>query len=358
MINKSFIFSSILFVSSLSLSCNIHAQDNESLYHGAIAVSDQSTTSRNQAIQTMFGQTLIKVSGQSKITEHPTILKEIKAALSYATEFGFESRESETMLKVSFNEELIDQLLKENGFTLWDAERPTVMLWLVYEDENGIRQIVNEQTNNDVLAGIKSVAKTRGLPLLVPIWDLDDQLVVSSGDVWGQFEDRVATANARYQSDYMILAKVTNHGISNNVSWSVFKMGNEVDIFGQTSAKISMTGTDETPSIQQAFSQVINQSTDFFAQQYSVDTTAGDGSIVLTLTNVDSLARYADIVDYLNSIKAVEHIVLVNVKGQEYQFKIDLLGNQSAFLDLINLGSKMTSITNYDPDLVLFEWRG
>ncbi|WP_435277074.1 DUF2066 domain-containing protein [Psychrobium sp. nBUS_13] len=358
MINKSFFFLSILFVSSLSLSFNAQAQDKSSLYHGAIAVNDQSTAARNQAIQTMFGQTLIKVSGQGKITEHPTILKEIKAALSYATEFGFESGDSGSVLNVSFNEELIDRLLKDNGFTLWDAERPTVMLWLVYEDEHGIRQIVNEQSNSEVLAEIKAVAKTRGLPLLVPIWDLDDQLVVSAGDVWGQFEDKVASANARYQSDYMILAKVTNHGISNNVSWSVFKMGNEVDIFGQTSTQISMTGTDETPSIAQAFAQVINQSTDFFAQQYSVDTTAGDGSILLTLTNVDSLTRYADIIDYLNSIKAVEQIVLVKVKGQEYQFKIDLLGNESAFLDLINLGSKMASITNYDPDLVLFEWRG
>ena len=345
-------------MSSLTVSTPVQSQDTNSLYHGKIAVNDQSTTSRNQAIKTMFGQTLIKVSGQSKIAEHPTILKEIKAALSYATEFGFESVEKGTVLNVNFNEELIDGLLKDNGFTLWDAERPTVMLWFVYEDDNGVRQIVNEQVNDDVLAGIKQVAKTRGLPLLVPIWDLDDQLIVSTGDVWGQFEDKVGSANARYQSDYMILAKVTNHGISNNVSWSVFKMGNDVDVFGQTSSKISMTGTDEAPTIEEAFSQVINQSTDFFAQQYSVDTTEGDGSIVLTLTNVESLSRYADVVDYLKSIKAVEQVVLVAVKGHKYQFKIDLLGSESAFLDLINLGSKMTSITNYEPSLVLYEWRG
>ncbi|MCG7531674.1 DUF2066 domain-containing protein [Psychrobium sp. MM17-31] len=358
MFNKSVLFSSMLLAASLSVSNVALAQSNQTLYQASAPVSGQSNTARNEAIKSMFGQVLVKVSGQSKITEHPTIQQEIAKALSYASGFGFNQTASGNELAVTFNEQLIDELLKQNGFTLWDAERPSVMLWLVYEDEQGNRQILNEQSSPQLLADIKKIAKVRGLPLLVPLWDLDDQMVVSAGDVWGQFEDKVAVANARYRSDYMILGKVTNYGFSKNVSWSVFKMGSDVDIFGQTSADISMTGSDDATSLNGAFNEIINQSTDFFAKQYSVDTTAKDGDMMVTLTNIDSLRRYAQAVEYLKSIKAVEDVVLVKVKANEYSFKVQLLGSRDSFLDLINLGSKMSQIVNYDPSLVLFEWRG
>lgn len=358
MFNKSALFSSLLLATSLTLSNSAIAQSSQSLYQATAPVSDQSNTARNAAIKWMFGQVLVKVSGQSKITEHPTIQQEISKALSYASGFGFNQTDSGKELAVTFNEQLIDDLLKQNGFTLWDAERPSVMLWLVYEDEQGNRQILNEQSAPELLADIKQIAKVRGLPLLVPLWDLDDQMVVSAGDVWGQFEDKVAVANARYRSDYMILAKVTDYGFSKNVSWSVFKMGSDVDIFGQTTAEISMTGSDDATSLNAAFNEIINQSTDFFAQQYSVDTSASDGDVMVTLTNINSLQRYAEAVAYLKTIKAVENVVLVKVKANEYSFKVQLLGSRNAFLDLINLGTKMSQIMNYDQSLVLFEWRG
>ncbi|MGB0832948.1 MAG: DUF2066 domain-containing protein [Psychrobium sp.] len=358
MFNKSVLFSSMLLAASFSVPNAALAQSSQSLYHASAPISDQSNTARNEAIKSMFGQVLVKVSGQSKITDHPTIQQEIAKALSYASGYGFNQSASGSELAVTFNEQLIDELLKQNGFTLWDAERPSVMLWLVYEDEQGNRQILNEQSSPQLLADIKQIAKVRGLPLLVPLWDLDDQMVVSAGDVWGQFEDKVAIANARYRSDYMILGKVTNYGFSKNVSWSVFKMGSDVDIFGHTSAEISMTGSDDATSLNGAFKEIINQSTDFFAKQYSVDTTAKDGDLMVTLTNIDSLGRYAQAVEYLKSIKAVEDVVLVKVKANEYSFKVRLLGSRDSFLDLINLGSKMSQIVNYDPSLVLFEWRG
>ena len=345
-----------LFISLLSFDSNAYVSPD--LYSANMVVADQSTASRNSAIKEMLGLVLVKVSGQSKIAQNSQIKAALKSALSFASEFSFSDEPTGTVLSVSFNEVLIDRLLKKNGFTLWDSRRPTVMLWMVYETDDGTRTLLNSQTQEPLLDVAKQIAAVRGLPLLLPIWDLDDQLNVSVGDIWGQFDEKVAVANSRYVSDYMVLAKVTNHGISHQVSWSVFKMASSVDIFGHASSDISMTGTDETADIAQALSEIVNQSTDFFAAQYSVDTSESEGELIFTLTNVDSLTTYAKIKQYLKSIKAVEEVTLISAKSNEYRFKISLLGSTQSFLEVIGLDSKMSKITNYDPSLVLYQWRG
>lgn len=357
-VNKNYLLSMMCGFLFSIVSTNSFAGISDSLYSAEIAVTDQSQTSRNNAIREMLGQVLIKVSGQSKIAQHPEIKRTLKSALSFASEFSFADENQRTLLSVTFNETLVDKLLKDNGFTIWDARRPTVMLWMVYEDEVGARQVLSSQSDIKLLGAAKDIAAIRGLPLLLPIWDLDDQMNVSAGDIWGQFDDKVATANARYLSDYMVLAKVTGHGISQQVSWSVFKMASSLDIFGQTSSEINMTGTDEAANIEQALAQVINQSTDYFAAQYSVDTSEDEGELLFTLSNVDSLTTYANIRQYLMSIKAVEQVTLVSAKSKEYRFKISLLGNKQSFLEVIDLDRKMAKITNYDRSLVLYQWRG
>jgi len=334
-----------------------HASSLNNLYQGQMEVSDQSRRSRDKAVPVIFEQVLVKVSGQSKITLNPVIKKSLRSALSFATEFSFEIVDGAPTLTVKFNESLVDDLLKSNKITIWDVRRPSVMLWMVYEDELNARQLLSTQSIETLVSTVKKSAAKRGLPLLLPIWDLEDQMSVSTADIWGQFEDKVSIANSRYQSDFMILAKVSSHGITQQVSWSVFKMSNAVDIFGKSPSLIAMTGHDETDNIDQAIAQIISQSTDYFASQYSVDTSEDESDLSISVINVKTLTMYAKIRDYLTSIKAVDNVVLVKNQSNNYQFKIDLLGSKKSFLDIISLDKKLSRIANYDASVVLFQWQ-
>jgi len=355
-VNKNIFLAGILVCILMLANSTSQASSLNTLYHGQMPVADQSRSSRDKAVSKILEQVLIKVSGQSKIALHPQIKRSLKAALSFATEFSVDIISGNLTLTVEFNESLIDELLKSNKITIWDVRRPSVMLWMVYEDSNG-RQLLSTQSTDELVRTVKNAAAKRGMPLLLPIWDLDDQLTVSTTDIWGQFEDKVSNANARYQSDYMILAKVMSHGISQQVSWSVFKTTTDLDIFGQAPSVLAMTGNDETPNINEAIEQIIDQSTDYFASQYSVDTSEDDGDLFLSVNNVNSLSQYVKITDYLSSIKAVNEVVLVNSKSNDYRFKINLLGNRKSFLDIISLDKRLARIVNYDASLVIFQWR-
>jgi len=240
--------------------------------------------------------------------------------------------------------------------TLWGVRRPSAMLWLVYEDENGHRKLLNSQTNDELSLAAKKAADNRGLPLLLPIWDLDEQLILSIADVWGQFENKVAMANTRYLSDYMILAKVTNHGISQKVHWNVYKISS--GDFGQVVSENKMVGNDEAINIDDALHQIVGQSTDYFATQYGVDTSQDQGELFITLVNIHSLGTYVDVVNYLKSIKAVDSLMLVNNKKHKYQFRVKLIGDKQSLVDVISLGNKMMEIENDDPNQILYQWGG
>lgn len=356
LVNKNNLFNLIIALMFVMFSTQVGANNMTNLYNGKIAVNDQSQLNRNKAIEILFEQTLIKVSGQGQISQNPNIKPQMSKALSFATAFSFENKNGETYLNVKFNETLVDELLRSNGVTLWGVRRPSAMLWLVYEDENGHRKLLNSQTNDELSLAAKKAASNRGLPLLLPIWDLDEQLILSIADVWGQFENKVAIANTRYLSDYMILAKVTNHGVSQKVNWNVFKISS--DDFGQVVSKNKMVGNDEAIDIDDALLQIVGQSTDYFATQYGVDTSQEQGELFITLINIHSLETYVNVVNYLKSIKAVDSLVLVNNKMHKYQFKVKLIGDKKSLVDVISLGNKMMEIANDDPNQILYQWGG
>jgi len=356
LVNKNNLFNLAIALLLVMLSAQVNANDMTNLYNGKIAVTDQSNLSRNNAIEILFERTLIKVSGQGKISQHPNIEPQMSNALSFATSFSFNNKDGQTYLNVEFNETLVDELLRSNGVTLWGVRRPSAMLWLVYEDENGHRKLLNSQTNDELSLAAKKAADNRGLPLLLPIWDLDEQLILSIADVWGQFENKVAMANTRYLSDYMILAKVTNHGISQKVHWNVYKISS--GDFGQVVSENKMVGNDEAINIDDALHQIVGQSTDYFATQYGVDTSQDQGELFITLVNIHSLGTYVDVVNYLKSIKAVDSLMLVNNKKHKYQFRVKLIGDKQSLVDVISLGNKMMEIENDDPNQILYQWGG
>lgn len=356
LVNKNNLFNFVVALLLVLLSIQVNANNMTNLYNGKILVSDQSIVSRNQAIEILFERTLIKVSGQGKIAQHPSIKPQMEKALSFATAFSFGNENGKVYLNVAFNEKLVDELLRSNGVTLWGVRRPSAMLWLVYEDENGHRKLLNSHTNDELSLAAKTAASNRGLPLLLPIWDLDEQLILSIADVWGQFENKVAMANTRYLSDYMILAKVTNHGVSQKVNWKVYKISS--DDFGQVVSENKMIGNDEAINIDDALQQIVGQSTDYFATQYGVDTSQDKGELLITLVNIHSLETYVNVVNYLKSIKAVDSLVLVNNKKHQYQFKVKLIGDKKSLVDVISLGNKMMEIANDDPNQILYQWGG
>ena len=335
----------------------VHAKQVDGLYRAKVAVMDQSVASRDAAISILFRQVLVKVSGQSAALENPQLIKQLEDALSYAAEFNFLTQDNQLLLSAKFNESRIDQLLKSTGTPIWGNSRPTVMLWMSYLDEQAQdRQVLNTQQSDNLPSLIKQRATARGLPLFLPLWDLDDQMVLSISDIWGQFSDKVAVANVRYQSDYMIIAKVSQQGLSQHLNWAIYKANEITDVNVMQNSDIVFSGSDEFSNMEQALAALVEQSADYFARQYSVDTTVEARQIEFVVENIDTLWRYAQVGDYLRSIKAISSVTLTRNVGHHFTFRAKYLGKRESLLDVISLEKKLFQQTTDENGNIVYQW--
>lgn len=204
-VNKFFILVATTLLILFTIPAN--AKEIKGLYQADTAVASQSTRERRQALKALLGKVLIKVSGQSNVVENPDIIRGVKKAVNMVTEFSFQRRDNQLMLSATFDSVRVDGLLKEANIPVWGSLRPSVMVWMGIED-NGQRRVISETEHGNLLDTINNVADVRGLPLLLPVMDLEDQMNIDINDIWGRFSESVAKANLRYGTDYLIIAKV------------------------------------------------------------------------------------------------------------------------------------------------------
>lgn len=349
---KTFIFK-LLVLLCLCASVNpVRAQLVESLYSASTPVATQSTAERNAAIKRVFASVLIKISGQSDIVDNKDINKAITSALSYVTTFNFETHNGQLQLIASFNESSVDALLKQSSISIWGNQRPTAMLWLAHEGEQHQRLVVSDDSANTTGIMVKNQAQARGMPMLLPLWDLDDQFSVTASEVWGLFSDSIALANARYATDYMVLAKVSEYGLNQQLNWAIYKQ----NPLSHDYREIVASGLDEFVDYPTAIKALVDQTTDFFARQYSVDTSGETGLTEFVVTNIDSIGKYVKVSDYLSSLKSLESLQLVANQQQTFTFRAKLLGNEQALKDVLQLEKRLVEQYSFELNASTYVW--
>ena len=94
-------------------------------------------------------------------------------------------------------------LIRDAGLPVWRANRPTVVAWVVLDDGSE-RRILGAESTHPAIEALRSRARERGVPLRLPLLDLQDLSAVSFTDVWGGFEEGIVAASARYRADAAI----------------------------------------------------------------------------------------------------------------------------------------------------------
>ncbi len=326
----------------------------DSLYSAALPAASQSSTQRKATIPVLFKSVLIKVSGQSDVTQNQMLSNEIGQAMSYITTFNYQMIEGKQHLVASFNESSVDALLKRAGISIWGNQRPTAMIWLAQRTEDGHRVVVSDDNTNETALLLKSVAKQRGMPLLLPLWDLEDQFGLSAGEVWGLFPDSVGVANLRYGTDFMVLAKITESGLNQQLNWAIYKRSDD----GAGYADIVASGLDEFSQYDIAITALVDQTSDFFARQYSVDTSEAGGRKQFLIANVNSLDKYAAILAYLNRLKGLEAVGLKHNKHHHFIFEATLIGSDESLNEVIRLEKRLVEVYDEDLGQSVYHWQG
>ncbi|EKE86854.1 DUF2066 domain-containing protein [Idiomarina xiamenensis] len=316
------------------------------IYEGRVGVSSQTPDERQQALQDAFKQSLVKVAGDPAIVEHAKVRQALRNLNDYLVQYAYQQQQGQLQLQASFEQQRVNQLLTDIGANIWGSRRPTLMLWIAQQDNDGHRHILSNADETVFMQQIVNRARERGLPIALPLMDLSDSMAVNVSDVWGRFNQPLRDAAARYQADGIVVARVMPANQSNLsadsdgstaanwvVDWTV-SVG-EQRLHGQTlGADLSLTAA---PFIDDVTNQV--------AAAYSVSTQPGDASeMTLRVVNLDSMAAILELEQYLNSLTSVAHVNLQQFGNGRAQFSLQLLGNPERVAQALELDNRLRKV--------------
>lgn len=333
------------------------------LYEAEVAVADKSTPERDRALGRLLLMVATKVSGQRDVAENPVLAQAAEHPGAYVQQFRYRAAaagpapapesylesdpetESETepesepesgsrpqaqassglLLWARFDPRAVGELLRRAELPVWGRIRPSLLVWLAVERDDG-RELVGADDAGPLLAALERAAARRGLPLVLPLLDLEDRVRLRVSDVWAGFDEAILEASQRYQSKAVLVGRIYRSVPTMwEARWRLF-MGDAVQEWSTEGSAAAL-----------ALEAGIHRATDALVARFARPTGESDASdVALVVRGVRSLEDYARTLAYLQSLELADAVRVTRVQGDEVSFRLRARGGEQALTQLIS----------------------
>lgn len=283
------------------------------LYETTLSCQSQSEAERQTLFKQGLVQVLEKVSGETGFEKD----EKVKQALSHITDFVEQYAYQGNELTVRFSTDLINRLMNQSGHTaVWGQRRPNVILWLAVE-ENQQRRLVGAETDPALQAQVEKWAASSGLPLVLPLMDLEDVSSVTVTDVWGQFPTTIQQASKRYDAQVILVAKLSHNPGADKpwtASWELYTQ-NETPNW-------TVSGATQEEVLQQGIASTSHYLVGRFGQKSMQRSPTSDKPFLVMVDNVQNANDYANVGKQLSSLVPTNTVNIRRIEGDLVTFEI------------------------------------
>lgn len=328
----------------------VQAMDLKGLYQAEVPVKDQSRDSRFEVYPEALAQVVVKLTGDRSVPQRPVLRSFMANAVRMVQQFGYQElpdnmpileEEFSHLLVVNFDQTAVSQALIEAGVPIWGRTRPEVLLWLAIEDR-GSRYLLAADQSIEIQNQLDNAAHSRGLPMLLPLLDLDDQMQLNFADVWGDFRANVMQASERYGPDVILVGRMFRAFDGRwQARWSLYD--------GADPKSIPQRWQSEVNDQQAALFSGVDGAADRIAERYAqVYTADSAGTVALSVTAVNDLEGYARAMAYLDSLDIVSSVQPVRVLNDEVLFTLHIRSDLAGLSRAISLGDTLVEVSQMD----------
>lgn len=340
----------ILLGSSWSMPAGAQTQETD-LFLTSVPIERRNIAARRIAEREAFERVLIKVSGSLTIALNPVINAALDRADDFILRFEFSRKlvphkpEPQLFLKVGFDATSVLELIRSQALPVWDSGRPSILAWIVVEDEDEYR--ILDAVYSDVLTHtLLEQADIRGLPLFLPLFDLEQHI-----DPYVVFDERwelLTEAAARYGLDSMLVMTLIQEGGHWAMDWSFFWDGE------------ASVAAGEANSLGTAMRRVVDWIADRLVSQYAItgqsNLTDTEAMQLVQVNQVSDLKAYAAVVEFFETISSVTNVQLVHVDGETLLFGVRGSGSKEQLLQLIRLNRNLRVAYGNNPSVIRLIW--
>ncbi len=207
------------FVGCLSfVSLASHAETLNGLYQVLEPVSSQSPQERDQATQRAVQTLVIRLTGDAKAAEGPGLAAIRKDPQQIISQYGYDAGPPES-LQVDFDPVSTDRALREAGLSIWGSNRPSILGWWLNDSTEGSSLIGDGQA---VAQALRRAAQHRGLPLRLPLGDLQEQVVATAPNLESADATPLRAASERYGADALLAVHARQEGSQWQAKWRLW----------------------------------------------------------------------------------------------------------------------------------------
>lgn len=306
------------------------------LFETEVAVADQTPGVRAAAFRDALSRIIVRVAGEQSVLsgEPARKLLEEPARLVQQYRYFTETSSSPPVLKLwaRFDGDAIRRSLQQEGMAYWGGERPDTLVWLAVEDR-GQRYIVSANGGSDVHRQVELAARKRGVPILFPLMDLEDQSQVRFSDLWGGYFDKVLTASKRYNPPAVLIGRLNR---SPSGGWSSRWY---MDVVGRANE-----WSDSHRQLQELARQGVEDVADILATRYAVTGNGNTGdSVRITVNGIETLDAYARISRYLASLSSVSRVDVDELVPGSVQYSLQASGGLQNLTRTVAIGTVLES---------------
>lgn len=307
-------------------------------YQVSVPVPDQSSGARRSAEREALERVLIRLTGDPDVGRRSELAAALRAPQNHFVRSGYARisdrdlaeahPDARWLLELEADRNGILRLLKEAGIPAWTGRRPEVLVLILREEPSGERVILDPRS--DVARTLVRVGRERGLPLSVPLMDLDDQLALDVSELWGRFEGATAPLQERYQPEAILMLRLYEDALGRWVGDWEGEVGGEV-----------FAAALEVPEPRAAAALLVDRLAARLTARYALRLGGDADALWVQVDELADVAAYAGLMRYLAGVSGVSRVQLVQVQDRSVLLRLDSSAEADRLMDLLRLEARL-----------------
>lgn len=304
------------------------------LYRVVVDVDQQNTVALKRASADGLATLFVRLCGSEQCLQSADLRSQFPQAQRYLQQYRYQQdndREpAQLQLVLDFDPTLVKQRLRFAGQPLWAEDRPALLVWLAIDRGNG-RELATFEVAPEMLSSARQQAQRRGLPLSLPLMDLEDNIALSAEQVWQLDAVKARRAAQRYQADAVLIGHATR--LSNGQwlgSWVLLGQGSDLRFSGQAGSAAEYAAA------------AIDQVAERLASIYAVAPVSIDGDgLLMSLQGISDFNAYARALQYLQNLTSVRDANVLQLRDDWLLVQLDAEGELVQLQQALARGGKL-----------------
>jgi hypothetical protein len=309
-----------------------------------VPVADNSNKTLQKGLSQALNQVLVKVSGNTSVMTLPAINNALPKINNYVQSYSYsaqtDNQGKQTLsLHVVFDDKAIRHILQNAGQAIWGDNRPLTLVWLAMPQ--GSQTTVLASDGNDALTTVvKQTAMMRGIPIIFPAMDLEDQADVAQTTSTLPTKEQLQQIAKKYGVTSLLAGTIvsvnSNHDTGDQAEGEWRLVLNGAPYEWQT------TGAD----VSQVVINGIDRAADMMVNQLA--TIGGknlQNTITMQINDVQNLNDYVHVVAELKKLTPVADVAVSDMSNNTLLLKVKTIGSVDELVSALKTSASFTAGT-------------